>query len=129
MRGPVTPKVSLRYIASHIEARVFSSAHTPVSPPGFSSRTSIVPPISTPAKRRSTVPSASACSAEEVVLAVRAGGVVRVGAAGHAELVRVVAARVLHSDAVLQRLAHVAARDAVDAADVGRQAEEAWNSS
>ena len=61
MCGPLTPKVSLRYIASHSEARVFSSAHTPVSPPGFSRRTSMVPPISTPAKRRSTVPSASAC--------------------------------------------------------------------
>ena len=62
--------------------------------------------------------------AEEVVLAVRAAGVVRVGAAGHAELVRVVAADVLHGDAVLVRLARVAARDVVDAADVGRKAEE-----
>ena len=60
MCGPLTPKVSLRYIASKIEARVFSSAHTPVSPPGFSSRTSMVPPMSTPAKRRSSDPSASA---------------------------------------------------------------------
>ena len=43
MCGPLTPKVSLRYMASKSEARVFSSAHTPVSPPGFSRRTSIVP--------------------------------------------------------------------------------------
>ena len=60
MCGPLTPKVSLRYIASQSEARVFSSAHTPVSPPGFSRRTSMVPPMRTPAKRRSSVPSASA---------------------------------------------------------------------
>src|SRR5207247_4137764 len=53
----LTPNVSLRYIASQIEARVFSSAHTPVRPPGFSRRTSIVPPARTPVKRCSTVPS------------------------------------------------------------------------
>ena len=62
--------------------------------------------------------------AVEVVLAVRAAGIVRVGAAGHAELVRVVAAGVLHRDAVLVCLAGVAARDVVDAADVGRKAED-----
>ena len=32
MRGPVVAKVSLRRKASYIDSRVFSSAHTPVSP-------------------------------------------------------------------------------------------------
>ena len=34
--GPLVAKVSLRCIASNSEARVFSSAHTPVRPAGFS---------------------------------------------------------------------------------------------
>ena len=66
---------------------------------------------------------------EEIVLAVRTAGVVRVGATGHAELVRVVAARVLHGDAVFQRLAGDSCRDVIDAANVGRQTEQAVNSS
>ena len=105
MCGPLTPKVSLRYIASQSEARVFSSAHTPVSPPGFSRRTSIVPPDQDAGKAPvRAVPSAGR-DHQEVVLTVRAAGVVRVGAARHTELVRVVAAGVLHGDAVFQRLA------------------------
>jgi hypothetical protein len=60
----------------------------------------------------------------EIVLAVRAAAVVRIRAPGHAELVRVVAADVLHGDAVLVRLAPAAACDVVDAADVGRQTED-----
>ena len=48
----------------------------------------------------------------------------RVGAAGHAELVWVVATDVLHGEAVLVRLAREAARDVVDAPDVGRKAED-----
>ncbi len=62
--------------------------------------------------------------AEEVVLPVRAAGVVGVGPARHAELVRVVATHVLHGEAVLERLAREAAHDVVDAPDVGRKAED-----
>src|ERR1019366_9257163 len=55
-------------------------------------------------------------AAEEVVLAVRTAGIVRIGAAGHAELVRVVATYVLHSDAVFVGLAGEAALNVIDAA-------------
>src|SRR5215469_16636954 len=60
MSGPLTPKVSLRYMASQIEARVFSSAHVPVSPPGLSHRTS-APVKLCPAIRVWMVPSTAAC--------------------------------------------------------------------
>ena len=117
MRGPLTPKVSLRYIASQREARVFSSAHTPVSPPGFSRRTSMVPASKSPARRRRPSRRHSV-SAEEIVLAVRTAGVVRVRAASHAKLVRVVAASILHGDAVFQGLTP---ETAVNAIDCGRR--------
>jgi hypothetical protein len=59
-----------------------------------------------------------------VVLPVRAARVVRVGAARHAQLVRIVAADILHRDAVLQRLAGVAAHDVVHATHRGRKTED-----
>src|SRR5262249_43562249 len=62
-------------------------------------------------------------TAVEIVLAVRTAGVVRVGAAGHAELVRVVAAHVLHGQAVLQRLPAEAALNAIDPANRRRRTE------
>jgi len=49
-------------------------------------------------------------------------------AARHAELARAVAAHVLLGDAVFQRLPPEAARDVVDAADVGRKAEHTGSS-
>ena len=78
----------------------------------------------TPAKRRSSVPSASACKAEKVVLAIRAAGVVGIGAARHAKLVGVVSLGVLHREPVLQCLAGKAARDVIHPAHVGREAED-----
>ena len=57
MCGPLTANVSLRCIASKMEARVFSSAHTPVSPPVPSVRASNIPPTSVPDMRASMVPS------------------------------------------------------------------------
>ena len=57
MWGPLTAKVSLRRIASKMEARVFSSAQTPVSPAVLSVRASNMPPTSVPAMRASIVPS------------------------------------------------------------------------
>src|SRR5208283_1442007 len=54
----------------------------------------------------------------EIILAVRAAGVVRVGATRHAELVRVVAARVLHCDAIFQGLPGEAAVNVVNAANI-----------
>ena len=41
MCGPLVPNVSFFHIESNSDARVFSSAHTPVSPAGFSKRTSM----------------------------------------------------------------------------------------
>src|SRR5271165_2909243 len=120
MCGPLTPNVSLRYMASQMDSRVFSSAHTPVSPPGFSSRESMVFPSMTPAIRLSTVPSTT-----EVVLAVRAAGVVRVGARGHAELVGVVAAGVLPGYAVFVGLAGKTSLNVINAADFRRKTEQA----
>src|SRR5664280_2909871 len=55
-------------------------------------------------------------TAVEIVLAVRAAGIVGVGAAGHAELVWVIAAYVLHSDSVFVGLAGEAALNMIDAA-------------
>ena len=57
-------------------------------------------PSMTPAKRRLNGSVHLGVSTVEIVLTVRAAGVVRVGAAGHAELVGVVAAGVLHGNAV-----------------------------
>ena len=48
----------------------------------------------------------------------------RVGAARHTELVWVVAADVLHGDAVFQGLAREAAVNVIDAADVGRKTQQ-----
>ena len=56
MCGPLTAKVSLRCMASKIEARVFSSAHAPVSPAGPIVRGSI-PAVRTPDRRISGVAS------------------------------------------------------------------------
>src|SRR5262249_56958072 len=53
--------------------------------------------------------------AEEVVLAVRYSGVVRVGRGPEAHLVRVEALRVLHRETILQCLTRVAADDVGDA--------------
>ena len=61
-------------------------------------------------------------AAEEVVLAVRNGGVVGVGSGAESELERVVALAVLHGEAVLQPLPCVAADEVGHAA--GRVAEE-----
>ena len=61
-------------------------------------------------------------AAEEVVLAVRDGGVVRVRRGPETELVRVEALAVLQGEAVLERLAGVAADDVRHAA--GRVAEQ-----
>src|SRR5664280_1657825 len=55
-------------------------------------------------------------TAVEVILAVRTAGIVRVGAARHAELVRVVATYVLHGDAVFVGLPGEAALNVIDAA-------------
>src|SRR5664280_2374060 len=55
-------------------------------------------------------------TAVEIVLAVRTASIVRIGAAGHAELVRVVATYVLHSDSVFVSLAGEAALNVIDAA-------------
>ena len=63
-------------------------------------------------------------TAVEIVLAVWTAGVVRIGAARHAELVRVVAAHVLHGHAVFQRLAAEAALNVIDAATGRRQTEQ-----
>src|SRR5208337_1754432 len=60
----------------------------------------------------------------EIFMAVRTACVVRIGAAGHAELVRVVAADVLHGDAIFQCLAAIAALDVIDTAYVGGQTEK-----
>ena len=46
MCGPLTAKVSLRCMASKSDARVFSSAHTPVRPAVLSVRASKMPPTS-----------------------------------------------------------------------------------
>ena len=62
------------------------------------------------------VPSASAVRAEEVVLAIRHAGVVRVGRGAETELVWVEALGVLECEAVLQGLAGIAADDMGDAA-------------
>ena len=61
---------------------------------------------------------------EEIVVAVRAAGIVRVGAAGHAELIWVVTAHVLHGEAVFQRLAAIAALNLVNAANIRREAQK-----
>jgi hypothetical protein len=57
MWGPVTANVSLRFIASKIDARVFSSAQTPVRPPVPSVRASKIPPTRLPDIRTWAVPS------------------------------------------------------------------------
>ena len=57
MCGPLTAKVSLRFMPSNNAARVFSSAHTPVSPDVLSMRASNMPPTIVPAMRCSGVPS------------------------------------------------------------------------
>ena len=57
MCGPLTPKVSLRAMASKMEARVFSSAQTPVNPEVLSVRASKNPPTRLPDMRVSIVPS------------------------------------------------------------------------
>ena len=60
-----------------------------------------------------------AMAAKKVRLRVRRDGVVRIAGTDEAELVRVVAARVLHREPVLVRLTNVAAvrpRRAIDAA-------------
>ena len=129
MCGPLTPKVSLRYIASQSEARVFSSAQTPGQSARISKRTS------NRAKRHNSSHTPVdgsvdlSVTAVEIVLAVGTAGVVRVGAAGHAELVRVVAAHVLHGDAVFQCLAGKASLNVIDAATVGGDRGEPVNSS
>src|SRR5271165_6237882 len=63
-------------------------------------------------------------TAVKIVVAVRTAGVVRVRAARHAELVRVVAADVLHGNAIFQGLAAIAALDVVDTAYVRSQTEK-----
>src|SRR5271165_6941556 len=50
----------------------------------------------------------------EVLMTVGAAGVVRVGTAGHAELVWIVAAHILHGYSVFQRLPAIAALDVID---------------
>ena len=55
-------------------------------------------------------------AAEEVVLTVRNTGVVRVGSADHAELVRIKSLDVLHGDAIFQRLPRVTSHDVIKAA-------------
>jgi hypothetical protein len=57
MCGPVTAKVSLRCMPSNKATRVFSSAHTPVSPLVPSVRASNMPPTTVPDMRASIVPS------------------------------------------------------------------------
>src|SRR5439155_18514977 len=59
-----------------------------------------------------------------VVLTVRTASIVRVGAAGHAELVRVVATHVLHGDAVFQRLAAKTAVNVIHSADIRRKTQQ-----
>src|SRR5208283_5204516 len=63
-------------------------------------------------------------TAVEVVMAVRAAGIVRVGAACHTELVRVVSPHVLHGNAVFQCLAAVAALNLVDLPNSRAQSEQ-----
>ena len=62
--------------------------------------------------------------AVEVLLTIRAGAVVRIGAASHAKLVRVIAAGVLHRDTVLQGLARVAANNLVDTPGLRGQSQQ-----
>src|SRR6516225_3419644 len=61
----------------------------------------------------------------EIVLTVGTTGVVRVGTSSHAELVGVVAADVLHGDAVFQGLPRETAGDVINAAIFWRKAQEA----
>ena len=75
-----------------------------------------MPAMSFPDMRDLERPVGQAMAAEEVVLAVGNAGVVRVGRGAEAELVRVEALGVLHREAVLQRLAGVAADDVRNAA-------------
>ena len=89
MCGPLTPKISLRYIASQIEAQVFSSAHAPAGvfqthTHGAADEDAGGAPLDAAVR--------VGVKAVEIVLAVWAAGVVRVGAARHAEVVGVVAA-------------------------------------
>ena len=103
---------------------MFSSAHTPVKPAGVFQTHVHGAADEDAGKAPFDRPVRVGVKAVEIVLAVRAAGVVRVGAARHAELVGVVAADILHRDAVLQRLAGKAAGDVLHAAHVGREAEE-----
>ena len=108
---------------------MFSSAQTPVSPPGILQahikrakrhHTGHAPVDGSVNLRVTTV---------EIVLAVRTAGIVRIGAAGHAEFVRIVAAHVLHGDAVFQRLAAIAALNLIDPANCRRHTEQAGDNS
>src|ERR1019366_3378707 len=64
-------------------------------------------------------------TAVEIVLAVQAAGVVRIGAGSHAQFVRVVAAHVLHGDAVFQCLAGKASLNVIDPANGRWRTEQA----
>src|SRR6266436_1342641 len=97
MCGPLTAKVSLRCMASNREARV----HASVQPAGHAQLDRSV---------------GRAMRAEEVVLAVGNGGVVRVRRRPEPELVRVETLAVLHGETVLQGLPGVAADDVRNAA-------------
>src|SRR3990172_7735636 len=57
MCGPLTANVSLRFMPSKSDARVFSSAQTPVRPLVPSVRASNMPPTRVPDMRASIVPS------------------------------------------------------------------------
>ena len=122
MCGPLTAKVSLRCMASKIEARVFSSAHTPVRPAVLSVRASNIPADQRAGHARLDRAVSERMAAEEVVLAIGDGGVVRVRRGAEAELVRIEALGVLHREAVLQRLPGVAADDVRNAARQDRPA-------
>ena len=115
MCGPLTAKVSLRCIASKIEARVFSSAHTPVRP-AVPNAAWVHAGVDRAGHAQLDRPVGRAMRAEEVVLTVGNDGVVRVRRGTEAELVRIEALGVLQREAILQRLPGVAADDVRNAA-------------